>query len=72
VEVSKDFCEPKALDAMKGFYVTTIAEKQRLEEKQTLRRRRMNHKKTTTRLPDFRDLDFDENKNSRRETTKLT
>ncbi|MGE5303397.1 MAG: hypothetical protein ACM3TN_08710 [Alphaproteobacteria bacterium] len=34
VEVSKYFYEPKAPDAVKGFYVTTVAEKQRLEEKQ--------------------------------------
>jgi ferredoxin len=34
VEVSKYFYEPKALDTVKGFYVTTVAEKQRLEEKQ--------------------------------------
>jgi ferredoxin len=34
VEVSKYFYEPKALDAVKGYYVTTVAEKQRLEEKQ--------------------------------------
>lgn len=34
VEVSKYFYEPKAPDAVKGFYITTVAEKQRLEEKQ--------------------------------------
>ena len=31
---SKYFYEPKALDAVKGVYVTNAAEKQRLEEKQ--------------------------------------
>jgi hypothetical protein len=34
VEVSKYFYEAKALDAVKGFYVTTVAEQQRLEERQ--------------------------------------
>jgi hypothetical protein len=34
VELSKYFYEPKALDAVKGVYVTNAAEKQPLEEKQ--------------------------------------
>jgi hypothetical protein len=34
VEVSKYFYESKALDVVKGVYVTTALEKQRLEEKQ--------------------------------------
>jgi hypothetical protein len=33
-ERSKYFYEPKALDAVKGVYVTNAVEKQRLEEKQ--------------------------------------
>ena len=34
VERSRYFYEPKALDAVKGVYVTNAVEKQRLEKKQ--------------------------------------
>jgi hypothetical protein len=34
MESSKYFYEPKALDGVKGVYVTNAVEKQRLEEKQ--------------------------------------